>query len=85
MVNQAAGFNRCTNELQDWMFQHVTFLQTHLRKGKSSTDVADTLRDLMDYLAFHQNVSIVIGTALQHLADSLFVHLANLVLIRRDS
>ena len=36
-------------------------------------------------MAFHQRVSVAMGTSLQHIADSLFVHMANLVLIRRDS
>ena len=36
-------------------------------------------------MAFHQSVSVAMGTALQHLADSVFVHLANLILIRRDA
>ena len=36
-------------------------------------------------MAFRQSVSIAMGTALQHLADSLFVHLSNLILIRRDA
>ena len=36
-------------------------------------------------MAFHQNVSVAMGTALQHLADSIFVNMANLVLLHRDS
>ena len=36
-------------------------------------------------MAFHQNVSVAMGTDLQHLADSLFVQLSNLILIRRDA
>ena len=36
-------------------------------------------------MAFHQSVSGAMGTALQHLADSSFVHLANLILLRRDA
>ena len=43
------------------------------------------MRDIKDYVAFHQNVSVAMGTALQHLADSLFVNLANTILLRRDS
>ena len=44
-----------------------------------------TLSDLKDLTAFHQNVSVAMGTALQHLADSLFVQMSNLILLRRDS
>ena len=36
-------------------------------------------------MAFHQSISGAMGTALQHLADSSFVHLTNLILLRRDS
>ena len=36
-------------------------------------------------MAFHQNVSVAKGTALQHLANSIFVNMANLTLLRRDS
>ena len=48
-------------------------------------EVTEALNDIKDLLAFHQNVSVAMGTALQHLADSLFVNLANLILLRRDS
>ena len=34
--------------------------------------------------AFHHNVSVSLGTALQHLADSLFVQLENFILMSRD-
>ena len=43
------------------------------------------MNDLRDFMAFHQRVSVAIGTSLQHLADSLFVHLSNLILLRQDS
>ena len=75
------GFNRCTSELQEKMFQNINFLQSRFSKGKASKDITEALKDIKDYLAFHQNVSVAMGTALQHLADSLFVHLANLILI----
>ena len=65
--------------------QSLSCLQTNFSKGKARKDVTDALRDLKDYLAFHQNVSIAMGTSLQHLADSLFVNMANLVPLRRVS
>ena len=43
----------------------------------------DALKDVKDYVAFHQKVGM--GTALQHLADSLFVNLSNIILLHRDS
>ena len=42
-------------------------------KGKAPKDVSEALKDIKDYVAFHQNVSVAMGTALKHLADSLFV------------
>ena len=47
--------------------------------------MTEAIRDIKDLLAFHHNVSLSMGTALQHLTDSLFVHLSNLILLRRDS
>ena len=85
IVSQAAGFNRCASELQDRMNQSFLCLQSNFSKGKAPKEVSEALHDLKDYLAFHQNVSIAMGTSLQHLADSLFVNMANLVLLRRDS
>ena len=85
MVNSAAGFNRCSSELQERISSGVTFLQSKINKGKAPKEVTETLQDIHDYVAFHQSVSVAMETALQHLADSLFVHLSNLILLRRDS
>ena len=85
MVNSAAGFNRCSSELQERISANVAFLLSKINKGKAPKDVSEALKDIKDYVAFHQSVSVAMGTALQHLADSLFVHLANLILPRRDS
>ena len=85
IVNSAAGFNQCSSELQEGISNNVAFLSAKINKGKAPKEVTEALKDIKDYMAFHQNVSVVMGTALQHLADSLFVNLTNLVLIRRDS
>ena len=85
IVNHAAGFNRCTSELQERMTGHVNMLHARINKGKAPKEVSAALSDLKDLTAFHQNVSVAMGTALQHLADSLFVQMSNLILLRRDS
>ena len=85
IVNHAAGFNRCTSELQERMTGHVNMLHSRINKGKAPKEVSAALSDLKDLTAFHQNVSVAMGTALQHLADSLFVQMSNLILLRRDS
>ena len=85
IINHAAGFKRCSSELQDRMSGHVNMLCSRINKGKAPKEVSGALNDLKDLMAFHQSISGAMGTALQHLADSSFVHLANLMLLRRDS
>ena len=85
VVNSAAGFNRCASELQERISSTVGFLGSRISKGKSPKEVTEAIRDIKDLLAFHHNVSLSMGTALQHLADSLFVNLSNLILLHRDS
>ena len=63
----------------------LVFWGSRIRKGKSPKEVTEAIRDIKDLLAFHHNMSLSMGTALQHLADSLFVNLSNLILLRRDS
>ena len=72
IINHAAGFSRCSTELQEKMSQNVV-LSVRLSKAKAQKEISDALNDLRDLLAFHQRVSIALGTSLQHLADKLFV------------
>ena len=67
------------------MSQNIALLCSRLNKGKAPKDVSNALNDLCDLMAFHQWVSVAMGTSLQHLADSLFVHMSNMILLRRDS
>ena len=46
-VNHAAGFNRCTSELQELMNNY----------GKGPKEVSAAVTDLKDLMAFHQDVS----------------------------
>ena len=43
------------------------------------------IKELKDLSAFYTRVSVALGTAFPHLADSLFVQVANFVLLCRDS
>ena len=78
IVNHVAGFNRCTSELQKRMTAHVNMLHSRINKGKAPKEVSAAVSDLKDLTAFHQNVSVAMGTALQHLADRLFIALIHL-------
>ena len=85
IINHAAGFNRCSTELQDRMSQNISLLSSHINKGKAPKEVSGTLNDLCDLMAFHQRVSVAMGMSLQHLTDNLFVNLSKLILPRLDS
>ena len=85
IINHAAGFNRCTSEVQEKMNQHISLFHETVVKGKAPKEVVEAIKELKDLSAFHTSVSIALGTAFQHLADGLFVQLANFVLLRRDS
>ena len=67
------------------MNNHIGLLNDVIVKGKAPKEVVDAIKDLKDLSAFHANVSVALGTSLQHLADSLFIQLANFVLLRWDS
>ena len=67
------------------MAENISFLQVTVVKGKAPKEVVDAIKELKDWSAFHTRVSVALGTAFQHLADSLFVQLANFVLLRCDS
>ena len=84
IINHAVGFNRCTSEIQEKMSQHIFLLHETVVKGKAPKKVMEAIKELKDLSAFHTSVSVALGTAFQHLADSLFVQLANFVLLRRD-
>ena len=62
-----------TSDLQERMTAHINLLS----KGKAPKEVSTAISELKDLTAFHQNVLVAMGTALQHLADSFFVHMSN--------
>ena len=64
IINHAAGFSRCSTELQDKMSQNIALLCSRLNKGKAPMDVTNALNDLRDLMAVHQWVSVAMGTSL---------------------
>ena len=62
------------------MNSHISMLCSRINKGKAPKEVSEAVTDLKDLMAFHQNVSVAMGTALQHL-----VNMANLTLLCIDS
>ena len=74
-----------TNHYQHTLPTHIGLLNDVIVKGKAPKEVVEAIRDLKDLSSFHASVSVALGTSLQHLADSLFIQLANFILLRRDS
>ena len=81
VTNHAVAFNRCTCDIQEKMNIHISLLNDTIVKGKAPKAVVEAIRGLKDLSSFHSSVSVALGTALQHLADSLFIQLANFILL----
>ena len=54
IINHAAGFNRCSSELQDRMSQNISLLCSRINKSKAPKEVSGALNDLRHLMAFHQ-------------------------------
>ena len=85
VTNHAVAFKSCTSDIQEKMNNHISLLNDTIVKGKAPKEVVEAIRDLKDLSSFHSSVFVALGTALQHLADSLFIQLSNFILLRRDS
>ena len=85
IANKAAAFNRCVNKVhEDMQDQIKTLYSQSITKGKSSQKMDKVLTELRDLSAFQQNIIFELGKSMQHMADTIFVHAANLTLVRRD-
>ena len=67
------------------MSQNIALLCSRINKDKAPKEVTSALNDLHYFMAFHQRMSVTMGMSLQHLADSIFLHLSNLILLMPDS
>ena len=76
LLTTPQGLNRCTSEIQEKISQHI-FPQETVVKGKG------THKGIEGLPVFHKSVSVALGTAFQHLADSLFIQLANFMFLHR--
>ena len=48
------------------MSSNVAMLCSHINKGKAPKEVTSALTDVNDLMAFHQSVSVAMGTATSH-------------------
>ena len=82
--NQAAGFNLCLLKVQQGMQQQLKAIRTE-GKGKSASKVATASDELQYLMYFNASISQALAKTMEHLSDFVFVSMANLTLIRRDS
>ena len=45
VTNHAAGFNRCTSEIQDKINSHINLLNETIVKGKAPKEVVEAIKD----------------------------------------
>ena len=84
ICNQAAGFNRCLMKVQQDMQSQLKVIRLE-HKGKSSSKLATATEELHFLMDFNSSICQAMAKSMGHLTDSVFVNMANVTLLRRDS
>ena len=79
MCNQAAAFSRCLTKVQESMASQLT------SKGKSSSKLHEAADELDYLITFNRSITQAMARTMPDLSDGMFINVANLTLIRRDS
>ena len=84
ICNQAAGFNRCLMKVQQDMQSQLKVIRLE-HKGKSSSKLATATEELQFLIDFNSSICQAMAKSMEHLTDSVFVNMANVTLLRRNS
>ena len=84
ICNQAAGFNRCLMKVQQDMQSQLKVIRLE-HKGKSSSKLATATEELHFLIDFNSSLCQAMAKSMERLTDSVFVNMANVTLLRRDS
>ena len=84
ICNQAAGFNRCLLKVQQNIQTQIKAIRTE-SKGKSASKVSAATEELQYLVNFNSSICQAMAKSMEHLTDFVFVNMANLTLVRRDS
>ena len=84
ICNQAAGFNRCLMKVQQDMQSQLKVIRLE-HKGKSSSKLSTATEELQFLMDFNSSICQAMAKSMEHLTDSVFVNMANVTLLRRDS
>ena len=84
ICNQAAGFNRCLIKKQQDMQSQLKAIRVE-HKGKSSLKLSTATEELQFLMDFNSSICQAMAKSMEHLTDFVFVNMANVTLLRRDS
>ena len=84
ICNQAAGFNRCLMRVQQDMQSQLKAIRVK-HKGKSSLKLSTATEELQFLMDFNSSICQAMAKSMEHLTDFVFVNMANVTLLRRDS
>ena len=84
ICNQAAGFNRCLMKVQHDMQSQLKAIRVE-HKGKSSSKLSTATEELHFLMDFNSSICQAMAKSMEHLTDFVFVNMANVTLLRRDS
>ena len=84
ICNQAAGFNRCLMKVQQEMQSQLKAIRVE-HKGKSASKLSAATEELQFFMDFNSSICQAMAKSMEHLTDFVFVNMANVTLLRRDS
>ena len=84
ICNQAAGFNRCLMMVQQDMQSQLKAIRVE-PKGKSASKLSAATEELQFLMDFNSSICQAMAKSMKHLMDFVFVNVANVTLLRRDS
>ena len=84
ICNQAAGFNRCLMKVQQDMQSQLKAIRLE-HKGKSSSKLSTVTEELQFLMDFNSSICQAMAKSMEYLTDFVFVNMANVTLVRRDS
>ena len=85
MCNQAAAFSRYLTIVPENMSSKLKIIQGVTSKGKSSSKLHQATEELDFLITFNRSITQAMARTMQDLSDGVFINVANLTLVRRDS
>ena len=84
ICNQAAGFNRCLVNVQQDLQSKLKAIRVE-HKGKSASKLSAATEKLQFLMDFNSSICQAMAKSMEHLTDFVFLNMASVTLLRRDS